>query len=148
MFSPFSDASVRGDTAVTLHAVDPVIAGNPDPSQAQPNSLSGAYVGGNASRLSDPLVSPVLADYAELFPDRALPPTLIQVGLREVLLSDAVRLYHRMREAAPAPGHVVISPYEGMWHVFQAYVNVPEAAEASKEMAAYFKRALDGHICK
>lgn len=148
MFSPFSDAFALGDTAVTLHAVDPVIPGKPDPSQPQLSNLIGAYIGGNASQLSDPLVSPVLADYAELFPNRALPPTLIQVGLREVLLSDAVRLYHRMREAAPAPGHVVISPYEGMWHVFQAYVNVPEAAEASKEMAAYFTRALDGHICE
>jgi acetyl esterase/lipase len=156
MMSPWSDPSGSGDTRVTMNAIDPLITGADalTPEQARDpakNSLDGVvagYTGGNASLLSDPLVSPVLADYAELFPDRALPPTLIQVGLREVSLSDAVRLYHRMREAAPAPGHVVISPYEAMWHVFQAYVNVPESAEASREMAAYFTRALNGQICK
>ena len=59
-----------------------------------------------------------------------------------------MRLYHKMKEAAPAPGHVVLSPYEGMWHVFQGFFYVPEAQAASKEMAAYFTRALNGHICK
>jgi len=150
MFSPWSDVSNRGDTKVTLNGVDPVIAGV-DPTnapEAQLKSLGGAYTGGNASVMADPLVSPVLADYAALFSGGALPPTLIQVGLREVLLSDAVRLYHKMKAAAPAPGHVVISPYEGMWHVFQAYVNVPEAAAASKEMGDYFTCALNGQICK
>jgi hypothetical protein len=53
-----------------------------------------------------------------------------------------------MKQAAPAPGHVVLSPYEGMWHVFQAFFYVPEAQAASREMADHFTRALNGHICK
>ena len=146
MFSPWSDLTDRGDTKVTLNGVDPIIAGR-DPEAQSPN-MAAAYVSGNVSQLQDPLVSPVNADYAQLFPKTSLPPTLIQVGLRETLLSDAVRLYHKMKEAAPAPGHVLLSPYEGMWHVFQGYVNVPEAAAASQEMGAYFSRALKGSICK
>lgn len=77
-----------------------------------------------------------------LFPNGTLPPTLIQVGLREILLSNAVLLYHRMRAAAPW-GSVLISPYEGMWHVFQAFVNVPEARAAGREMASFFNGALN-----
>lgn len=150
MFSPWSDLVGLGDTKVTLNGVDPVLAGR-DPTSGSESSTAGmaaAYTGGNASQLQDPLVSPVLADYATLFQKGSLPPTLMQVGLRETLLSDAVRLYHKMKEAAPAPGHVVLSPYEGMWHVFQGYIYVPEAAAASKEMADYFTRALKGQVCK
>jgi len=151
MFSPFTDLrnAQRSDTVKTLIGVDPFI-GVPDPGKpySELESLGSVYVGNNATLLDDPLASPVLADYAALFPGGSLPPTLIQVGLRQVLLSDAIRLYHKMQAAAPAPGHVVISPYEGMWHVFQTYGNVPEAAAASKEMADYFTRALNGKICK
>ena len=150
MFSPWSDLSDRGDTRVTLYGVDPIVPGA-DPTQppgSQANQQGAAYVAGNVSLYQDPLVSPVLADYASLFPSGSLPPTLIQVGLRELLLSDAVRLYHQMKAAAPAPGHVTISPYEGMWHVFQGWVYVPEAVAAGKEMGDYFSRALRGDICK
>lgn len=151
MFSPYVDLRSRGDTTRTLNAVDPLIAGTDDSSsgvRALPVGMAEMYVGGNATLADDPLASPVLADYAALFPKGTLPPTFIQVGLREVLLSDAVRQYHAMKAAAPAPGHVVLSPYEGMWHVFQMFLNTPEAAVASKEMGDYFSRALKGHICK
>jgi acetyl esterase/lipase len=150
MFSPYVDLRSRGDTTRTLYAVDPLIAGSDEIStdSSAGAGMAAAYTGGNASKLDDPLASPVLADYAALFPGGTLPPTLIQVGLREVLLSDAVRLYHAMRAAAPAPGHVVLSPYEGMWHVFQMFLNIPEAAVASREMGEYFSRALKGYICK
>lgn len=150
MFSPWVDLATRGDTAVTLNAVDPVVPSrDPFDRQASGNGLAYAYVGGDKALVSsDPLVSPVIADWAALFPGGALPPTLIQVGLRETLLSDSVRLYHGMRQAAPAPGCVVLSPYEGMWHVFQGYVFVPEAVAAGKEMGEFFKAVLDGQVCK
>jgi acetyl esterase/lipase len=150
MFSPWADLTVRGDSVATLNGVDPVLPGR-DPSVKKPGLLltqAGAYTRGKISEFSNPLVSPVYADYAAMLPAGALPPTMIQVGLREVLLSDAVRLYHKMKQAAPAPGHVVLSPYEGMWHVFQSYIDVPEAQAASREMAEYFMRALNGNVCK
>lgn len=154
MFLPWVDLATHGDTAVTLNAVDPVIPGrDPFDSQASGNNgLAYAYLGGNDNKAalasSNPLVSPVIADWAALFADSILPPTLIQVGLRETLLSDAVRLNQGMREAAPAPGRVVLSPYEGMWHVFQGYVFVPEAVVAGREMGGFFKAVLDGQVCK
>lgn len=72
----------------------------------------------------------------------------LQVGLRELLLSEAVQLYHRMKEAAPTPGHVTLSPYDIMWHVFQATFKLPEATAAHHEMADFFSRALNGTMCK
>jgi acetyl esterase/lipase len=148
MLSPAADATNKGDTVVTLNAVDPVLPGK-DPAKGDtPDFTIALYIGNNTSELQNPLVSPVIVDYASLFTGGTLPPTLIQVGLREILLSDAVRLYHKMKEAAPAPGHVVLSPYEGMWHVWQGYVNVPEAIAAQKELADFLARALNGQVCK
>lgn len=73
---------------------------------------------------------------------------LFQVGLRESLLSQCVQLYHNLKKAAPAPGHVSISPYDGMWHVFQSFFTLPEAEAAHQEMADFFTRAINGTICK
>jgi acetyl esterase/lipase len=151
MFSPYTDLLNRGDSARFLAAIDPLLPGAAAPDFTGRNVLEGlaaVYLGNNASNINDPLASPVEGHYAQVFPNGSLPPTLIQVGLRETLLSDAVRLYHKMKEAAPAPGHVVLSPYEGMWHVFQGFFSFPEAQAASKEMADYFTRALNGQICK
>lgn len=147
MFSPWSDMRSRGDTARTLIGVDPLTTGT-NPEDNPLAGLAGIYLGNNASLLDNPLASPIEADYAAIFPNGSLPPSLIQAGMREALLSDAVRLYHKMKAAAPAPGHVVLSPYEGMWHVFQMFMDIPEAEVASKEMADYFTRAIKGHICK
>jgi acetyl esterase/lipase len=116
-------------------AVDPMLLATSASTSGEMGGPAAVYLGNNASNLNDPLASPVEGDYVKLFPDRSLPPTLIQVGMRETLLSDAVRLFHKMKEAAPAPGHVVLSPFEGMWHVFQMFGYVPEAEAASKEMA-------------
>jgi acetyl esterase/lipase len=146
MFSPWADLERGGDTGVTMIGVDPLLATLAPPNQST-DAMPSQYVGGDTSKFADPLVSPLRADYVALFANGTLPPTLIQVGLRELLLSHAVLLYHKMALAAPTPGHVVISPYEGMWHVFQMFNDVPEAQAAAREMAAYFSRALSGGIC-
>ena len=148
MLSPAADASNKGDTVVTLNAVDPILPGIDPAIGDAPDVTVALYIGNNTSELRNPLVSPVITDFASIFTGGTLPPTLIQVGLREILLSDAVRLYHKMKEAAPAPGHVVLSPYEGMWHVWQGYVDVPEAVAAQKELGDFLTRALNGQVCK
>lgn len=141
MFSPWTDMRNRGDSAKTLIAVDPFVVCQGDNPMAE---LQGVYLGNDASLLDNPLASPVEADYVALFPGGSLPPALIQVGMRELMLSDSVRLYHKMKAASPMRGHVVLSPYEGMWHVFQAFADLPEAEVASREMADHFTQALEG----
>uniref|UniRef100_A0A383W8B7 Alpha/beta hydrolase fold-3 domain-containing protein n=1 Tax=Tetradesmus obliquus TaxID=3088 RepID=A0A383W8B7_TETOB len=150
MFSPWAELGRRGqlDTAATLAGVDPILPGSlSDSSKSSSFDMGMRYVGGDTSLFADPLVSPVRADYAANFPAGKLPPVLLQVGLREVLLSDAVLLYHKMKEAAQGPGHVLMSPYDAMWHVFQAVNELPEAQAAAKEMGAFFAAALSGKAC-
>ncbi|MCE3289678.1 MAG: esterase [Caulobacter sp.] len=67
---------------------------------------------------------------------------LVQVGDREVVLGDSVRLARRAR-AAGVPVELQVWP--GMFHVFQQFPDeLPEAGEAISEIG----RFLDGHLGK
>jgi acetyl esterase/lipase len=72
LMAPWCDLRNAGDTLTTLTGIDPVL-------QYDQNLAGPAldYVGGDAARLTDPLVSPLLADYGNGRPFLA---TLIQVG--------------------------------------------------------------------
>jgi acetyl esterase/lipase len=122
--SPLADLTPVGDTRQTLAALDPIVVGDPTPRYA-------LYAGNRDPK--DPLISPVYADLA------GLPPLLLQVGTRESLLSDSVRLARKAREAGV---DVTLDVWEGMWHVWQNDIAVPESHRAVDELAAYFRRHL------
>jgi acetyl esterase/lipase len=84
---------------------------------------AGSYSAGASPR--HPLISPIEADL------RGLPPTLVQVGTDELLLSDSRRLCERLR-AAGTP--VELAEFPGRWHVFQANAGV--LADADRALAA------------
>ncbi|KQN49749.1 hypothetical protein ASE93_24015 [Serratia sp. Leaf50] len=68
------------------------------------------------------------------------PPTLIQGGTREILLSNFVRHYQAIRAGEH---EAVLDLYEGMPHVFQNVV--PDASESKTAIAravAFFERHL------
>lgn len=136
MLSPWVELEKPLDTGVSLVGFDPKL----DPAAMDPRAE--AYVGGNKQLFADPLVSPLRADFKELFSGGRLPPVLVQAGTRERFLSGAVMLFRKMKAAAPAHGCVEFSPYEGMWHVFQMSLELPEAQVANAEMAAFFKWSL------
>ena len=71
---------------------------------------------------------------------RDLPPTLIQVGGREMLLDDAVAA----RDLLDAAGaRCTLQVWPGQMHVFQAFPRlVPEADRALREAAEFITRAL------
>lgn len=124
VLSPSVDGLARGDTQVTLQGFDPVL-GPPDPGRSR------LYAGD--APLDDPLVSPVYADLS------GLPPLLIQVGTRERLLSDSVRLARNARrDGVP----VTLDIWEGMWHVWQDHPTIPEATAATAEIGAFFVEHL------
>ena len=124
--SPLTDLSQASDTRLTLAAYDPIIVGDS-------SSRFTTYAGDHDVR--DPLVSPVYGDFG------GFPPLLIQVGTREVLLSDSVRLARRAREAGVV---VTLDVWEGMWHVWQEHPTVPEARAAAAEIGRFLEEHLTG----
>jgi hypothetical protein len=62
---------------------------------------------------------------------------LIQVGDREVLMSDALRLHERAMQAG-VPCQLEV--YEGRWHVFQLQAGfLRSASEAISRLAAFVR---------
>jgi monoterpene epsilon-lactone hydrolase len=79
LVSPWTDLTMSGATLATKDAVDPIIH------KSYLEELADAYVPEKMDR-KNPLISPLFADLS------GFPPTLIQVGSAETLLSDATRL--------------------------------------------------------
>lgn len=80
----------------------------------------GAYRG--ATPASDPRVSPLLAELS------GLPPTLIQVGDREILLDDSVELDRKLH-ASGVQAHLHV--YPEMWHIFFLQAGLLDEADAA-----------------
>lgn len=113
LWSPFAEVSEIGDTYVTL-------------ADAEPYDTYDAIIGPSAMAYADPedhahpYVSPVYGDDT-----KGTPPTLIQGGTKELLLSGFVRLYQAIDQAGQT---VKLDIYEGMPHVFME--THPASAEA------------------
>lgn len=93
--------------------------------------FAGMYASGRA--LDDPLISPLYADL------RGLPPTLIQVGTEELLYDDAVRMDERLRAAGV---DAQLEVHEGLFHVFQSIVYLPESQQANQRLADFMRSHL------
>ena len=89
------------------------------------------YAGGHDRR--DPYLSPVYGDYSKGFP-----PTFLQTGTRDLLLSDTVRLHRAMRAGG----------VEAELHVWEAMPHggfggaTPEDAEMVRELRRFFAARL------
>jgi epsilon-lactone hydrolase len=102
-----------------------------------PRSMLGwMFVLMNRIKPSNPLVSPVLGDLANL------PPTLLQVSEAEMLLDDARRYVNNAR-AAGSP--VRLQSWPGLLHVWQIFdPDVPEARDAWNRIGEFLKQAESG----
>lgn len=127
LLAPVTDLAQAGDTNTTLAPVD----------YLDPATLAvarRAYA--DEADWANPLVSPVHGDFAAGFP-----PVLAQVGTRELLMSDAVRLHRRLRAAGRSSR---LEVYEGMPHVFQPLLAAtPEGRQAWGEIAAFWDEHLE-----
>ncbi|NLJ47941.1 MAG: alpha/beta hydrolase, partial [Treponema sp.] len=87
------------------------------------------YAGG--ARREDPYVSPVNGDF------RGFPPLLIQVDRGEILLDDSRAVAEKARAAGV---DLVLSVWEGLWHVWPALGDlVPESGAAFAEARAFLE---------
>lgn len=102
LMSPWTDLTSSGESFATRAEVDPVL------NREYIDRMIAAYAEGQD--LKDPLVSPLFGDFS------GFPPTYIQVGENEILLSDSTRLHQAFVDVNVS---VKMDIYPGMWHVFQ-----------------------------
>ncbi|MEO7680192.1 MAG: alpha/beta hydrolase fold domain-containing protein, partial [Sphingomonas sp.] len=126
LLSPGTDMSGDGDTTTSLAHVDYL-------DQRTRELTRNIYAPG--ADLANPLISPVMGDFT-----RDYPPVLFQVGTRETLLSDSVRMHRKLRDAGRSSR---LELYEGMPHVFQGLLaDTPEGRAAWHEMAEFWAEHL------
>lgn len=124
LMSPLVDFHLNGDTETTLADADPALSNRED-------VVAGLKAYADPADWSNPYVSPIYGDFNKPFP-----PVLLQVGTKEILLSDSVRLYQMLK----THGHdVELDVYEGMAHGFQAYMTgTPEQKAAYAEVQRFW----------
>lgn len=119
LLSPWTDLTSSGESFVEKAELDPVL------NRDYIDRMVEAYAGGQD--MEDPLISPLFGDFT------GFPPTYIQVGENEILLSDAERLYQRLLRSGVSAR---LEIFEGMWHVFQ--MSPFKAATAAMDKNAEF----------
>lgn len=102
LLSPWTDLTSSGKSHLSRAEVDPVL--NADYIKRAVDFYAGEQ------NLTNPFISPLYGDYKDF------PPTYIQVGDNEILLSDSVALHKKMIKDNV---NARIDVYKGMWHVFQ-----------------------------
>ena len=119
LLSPWTDMTASGPSYAEHQEDDPMITLN------YIRAVRSAYAPGQD--LSSPLLSPLFGSF-----DR-FPPTLIQVGTHEILLSDSTQLRDRLVEAG-IPCRLETWPE--MWHVFQMFP-IKRASQAMEHIGRF-----------
>lgn len=126
VLSPWCDLSNAGDSLSFNDGRDPTLTrANSD--------LAAAYYAG-ANKVDQPLISPLYGKF-----DAGFPPFLITTGTRDLLLSQAVRLSRRLRDCGVV---VDLQVWEGLWHVFEWYEDLPEARQSIARIADHLTRGM------
>ena len=118
MMTPASDITGAGDTFHTLCGIDPVLP------SAMPEMMQ-LYAGD--APLEHPHVSPLFGDFKPGFP-----PTFLQSGTRDLLLSSTVRMHRKLRSAGVA---AELHVFEGMPH--GGFGGAPEDMELTMELRRF-----------
>jgi epsilon-lactone hydrolase len=126
--TPMSDLTGAGDSFQTNAMVDNVLVAY----GASCDVRAAMYA--NGRDLKDPLLSPVYGDMT------GFPPTILNTGTRDLLLSNTVRVHRKLRQAGvEAALHVHEGQAHGGW--YRDYT-APESKETFEEIARFFDRHL------
>lgn len=123
------DAAASSDTYVSLHARDPLFTAH---GENGCRALFQLYAGG--ADCANPEISPLNGDLD------GFPPTLLQVGTREILLGDTVRFAEKARSAGI---DVTLQVFDGMFHLFHMQWSLAEAKAAQAGVAAFVLKVTD-----
>ena len=124
LLSPWTDLTASGDSIKTRADADPMIP---------PDALVSMAAHYHADQdPATPGISPLFGDLA------GLPQMLIQVGDAEVLLDDATRLHQRALASGVSSE---LRIFDGAFHVFQAFPDLPESEAALNDISDFFGKA-------
>lgn len=128
LVSPWVDVTRTGDTEFTLAHAEPNYV-------YEKHSIKAAGAYADPKDQKHPYASPVYGDFSKGFP-----PTLIQGGTKEILLSGFIRLYQALDTAGVA---VKLDLYEGMPHNFASRIpEAPESKVARKKIQGFVRLYL------
>ncbi len=119
LMSPWTDLTSSGSSFLEKAADDPIL------DKEYIDKIILAYA--EEQNLKNPFISPLFGEFT------GFPPTYIQVGENEILLSDSLRLHQKLVEANVS---VRMEHFPGMWHVFQMSP-VKTAYEAMEKNAQF-----------
>jgi monoterpene epsilon-lactone hydrolase len=126
--TPMSDLTGAGDSFQTNALVDNVLIAYGVSCDVR------AAMYANGRDLKDPLLSPVYGDMA------GFPPTILNTGTRDLLLSNTVRVHRNLRRVGVvADLHVHEGQAHGGWYRDHT---APESKETFEEIARFFDRHL------
>lgn len=120
LLSPWCDLTHGGDSLTANDGRDPTLT------LAYVEGAARLYAG--ATPPNNAAVSPILGALD------GLPPTLVTSGTRDLLLSQSVELTARLRTAGVETD---LRVWDGLWHVFEFYDELPEAAQSLREIAKF-----------
>jgi epsilon-lactone hydrolase len=123
LMSPWVDLTGSGESVTRNAAIDPILS---------PELLAHWATLYAGDSLADPAASPLFADLS------GMPPIVVQVGAREILYDDGLRLVERVLAAG---GEATFAVWDEMTHWWQLFAGlVPEADEALDELAEFVRR--------
>jgi monoterpene epsilon-lactone hydrolase len=117
------DLTGAGESLIANAAIDPILS---------PDLLAHWATLYAGDSLADPAASPLFADLS------GLPPMVVQLGAREILFDDGLRLVERV---VAAGGEATFAVWDEMIHWWQLFAGlVPEADAALDELGAFVRR--------
>lgn len=123
LLSPWVDLEATGASMDSKAAEDPIVQ--------KPLLLQLVGMVAPDGNVRDPLASPLHGDLS------GLPPLLIQVGSRETLLDDSVRIAERARQAGVP---VTLDIWQGQIHVFQVFCpRLDEGVQALEQLGTFIR---------
>jgi monoterpene epsilon-lactone hydrolase len=126
--SPWADLTLSGESYQIKAKADPILTAR------KLRHWASSYT--DEENMSNPLVSPVYADFHDF------PPLLIQVGSEEIMLDDATQVAERAKTAGV---DVTLKIWPSMWHVWHATGTwLPESREALAEIGQFVREHFNG----
>lgn len=126
LLSPPTNFADQGESAKPENHCDPTL------SPKRTRQVEAAYIGDQS--LQNPELSPIYGQF-----DASFPACFITTGTRDMFLSSSIKLDRVLRQSG---AKVDLRIWEGMWHVFEYYPEIPESDASLTEIA----RFLNSHF--